>query len=404
MSQAIVTESKLVAIADAIRSVGSLSGSMTLDQMASAILSLSGGGGGGGGDIDAFVDGTISEVTTSASKVRDYCFNSASGLTKFIGTQVLSVGPNAFYACINLSTITLKMSRCGQYAFAYCSKLDDTGALFSNFTNQSSIAASAFRNCGFTSIDYPLSFVGADMFVSCSKLSYFNAPNIVTMSGSNAFSGCSYASGLTVSFPNLVSITNHNWGAFASCHFENLDFAAAFPKLSSVYNAFYLTYFASYVELPSLTFTSNFCFYTGTGGSYKMLKASFPMLKTVGQYCFGNNRSLSQIYMPNATDISDSAFQSCYLLESYHNSSYLSRIGNYAFAYCSKLSVLNLTSVSSVPTLGGTSAFRNSPMSNSSYLGYFGSIYVPASLYNAFITSTNWTTYSARITSDPVPA
>lgn len=45
----------------------------------------------------------------------------------------------------------------------------------------------------------------------------------------------------------------------------------------------------------------------------------------------------------------------------------------------------------------GTTIFYNTPMSSSTYLGYFGSIYVPSSLLNSYKTATNWTFYSNRM-------
>jgi len=53
---------------------------------------------------------------------------------------------------------------------------------------------------------------------------------------------------------------------------------------------------------------------------------------------------------------------------------------------------------SSVATLNHVNAFYSTPMSLSSYTGSFGSIYVPASLVNAYKSATNWATYSSRIT------
>ena len=43
----------------------------------------------------------------------------------------------------------------------------------------------------------------------------------------------------------------------------------------------------------------------------------------------------------------------------------------------------------------------STPISNytSSTGGVYGSIYVPASLYNDYVTDTNWSAYSARIVS-----
>jgi len=51
---------------------------------------------------------------------------------------------------------------------------------------------------------------------------------------------------------------------------------------------------------------------------------------------------------------------------------------------------------SSIPSVG-TTIFSNTPIHLSTYLGYFGSIYVPASLLASYKTATNWATYSNRM-------
>ena len=72
------------------------------------------------------------------------------------------------------------------------------------------------------------------------------------------------------------------------------------------------------------------------------------------------------------------------------------------FSNCSNLSMFVIgTGYSSVCVLSTYNIFENSPIEYSSYLGYYGSIYVPASLVDAYKTATNWTYYSSRI--QPIP-
>ena len=56
---------------------------------------------------------------------------------------------------------------------------------------------------------------------------------------------------------------------------------------------------------------------------------------------------------------------------------------------------------SSVPTLvSAYGMFSSSPLWTSTYLsGSYGSIYVPASLYDEYRTATNWTVLSSRFVS-----
>ena len=103
MSQAIVTESKLTAIGDAIRQQLGTSVSYTLDEMASAIASISGGGGGGGNE-DAIIEGNVSTITNNtASRIKAYLFSGISTLTEANFGNVAVISQSAFAFCYHLS-------------------------------------------------------------------------------------------------------------------------------------------------------------------------------------------------------------------------------------------------------------------------------------------------------------
>ena len=72
------------------------------------------------------------------------------------------------------------------------------------------------------------------------------------------------------------------------------------------------------------------------------------------------------------------------------------------FAYMNSLASVYLY-MSFVPSWNVSmyqySLFYNTPMVNSNYLGYFGSIYVPSSLYSIYKTSTGWNNWSSRYVS-----
>ena len=70
----------------------------------------------------------------------------------------------------------------------------------------------------------------------------------------------------------------------------------------------------------------------------------------------------------------------------------------YNYNNCSKLSALILDG-SSVTLPVGVSVFSNSPITNSTYLGYYGSIYVPNSMVDRYKAETIWKSYASRITS-----
>ena len=53
---------------------------------------------------------------------------------------------------------------------------------------------------------------------------------------------------------------------------------------------------------------------------------------------------------------------------------------------------------SSVASLSST-AFYYTPMSSIGYIGAYGSIFVPESLYSAYVRASGWSYYSNRIVS-----
>lgn len=297
MSKAIVTESKLVAIGDAIRSVAGTSSTMTLDQMASAILSLSSGGGGGGDDVTGYIDGTVTAVdNSSATYVPSY----------------------KFYYCSQLSSVNLpNVTSMGIAAFSYCTSLT-----YVSMPKVSVVQSSCFYGCNLSEAIFPsVSYIGVRGFFQNTSL-------------------------ITASFPLVTTLMA---SAFAYC--------------------------------------------------YSLTNVSFPKVQYLYSYCFQNCNSISSIYFPSALVVYRLGCSGL----TYAKFDMASNFSTGVLYQCSHLSILDLTGVSSVPTLG-TNPFYGTALSDSSYLGYYGSIYVPSSLYASFIAATNWAAYSARITSDSVPS
>lgn len=116
----------------------------------------------------------------------------------------------------------------------------------------------------------------------------------------------------------------------------------------------------------------------------------------VGNYAFTSCTSLTEARFPIASRVSASAFFSCTQLKKVVLDE-ANFVGSYAFNNCKALMSVVLLS-SAVASLPYTTAFDYTPMSKSTYTGSFGSIYVPASLVDAYKSASNWSAYSARIT------
>ena len=171
---------------------------------------------------------------------------------------------------------------------------------------------------------------------------------------------------------------------------------ASFPSCSVIFNAA----FSGCRNLTTAYFSS--CKTIGLSAFYycsKLETISFPICSIISSSAFYSCYSLKTINLPVGRSIYSYAFYGCSSLNTMSIGS-CSSIYNYAFAYCRTLLSLYLLS-SNVATLGSTNAFTSTPISTyTTYTdGVYGSIFVPSSLYNSYLTATNWAVYSARFVS-----
>lgn len=148
----------------------------------------------------------------------------------------------------------------------------------------------------------------------------------------------------------------------------------------------------SIANLPNCSLIDNYAF----NACAKLANISFPVCSRINNYAFNGCTSLENISFPKCSMLNYYAFNNCTNLIS-ADFPMCNYVHNGVFSNCSKLTTLVLN-YSSVATLNNVGAFKNTPMSASSYTGAFGSIYVPASLVNAYKSATNWVTYADRIT------
>ena len=114
------------------------------------------------------------------------------------------------------------------------------------------------------------------------------------------------------------------------------------------------------------------------------------MCSSIGAGTFYDCYSLSQVSLPVCSYIGNNAFQDCYSL-SQMDLPMCSYIGDGAFYDCTSLSIITI-GYSSICSLDGFGAFIDTPIASGT-----GSIYVPASLVDAYKSATNWSDYSSII-------
>ena len=229
--------------------------------------------------------------------------------------------------------------------------------------------------------------IGSYAFHYCSSLTTASFPNATSI-GNYAFYSCTSLT--TVSFPSATTIGNY---AFAYC--SSLT-TASFPSVKSIGTyAFYNCPSLTTASFPKTTSIGNYVFYN----CYSLTTISFPNATSIGTSAFFNCNSLTTASFPSVTSIGTSAFYNCHSLTtaSFPKTTY---INNHAFRNCYHLLSLYLLG-SSMCSNGGTSTFTSTPIAGytTSTGGVYGSIFVPASLYDSYISATNWVTYSSRFVS-----
>ncbi len=105
--------------------------------------------------------------------------------------SVTSIGEEAFYFCVNLTSVTIPngVTSIGRTAFGNCYELQNIE--FPNSVN--SIGESVFFNCtGLTNIIIPngVTSIGDYAFYRCMAITSITIPNSVTNIGYHAFEGC----------------------------------------------------------------------------------------------------------------------------------------------------------------------------------------------------------------------
>jgi hypothetical protein len=133
-------------------------------------------------------------------------------------------------------------------------------------------------------------------------------------------------------------------------------------------------------------------------GCTNLTTADFPVAIMIGSSAFYNCSSLAAANFPVTTTIESYVFYGCSNLTT-ANFPVVTTIGSFAFRGCKMLTELHLDNVESVPMLK-ISAFYSTPIGGySAIAGQYGSVFVPGSLYESFLTANNWSSIASRIVS-----
>lgn len=291
------------------------------------------------------------------------------------------------------------------------------------FSNNSNSPFYSFGVSRIREVDMPnVSYIGSSAFYSCYSITTVSFP-ACTQVEQNTFCGCSSIS--TANFGKLKYVSSY---AFYFCN--KLTGSFDLNSCSSIGQ-----YAFQYCYSLKQDITLQNCYSIGTGAfqycsqiTALSVKSGYSSSATyIYEYAFSDCHNLSTVYIGQCSYVGNLAFNMCsnltevtlggvsstfasnYIYSSaFANRSNLTtlRINGYcyymqnsAFYGCSKLTSLYFSNISNVPSIYNGAVFGATPLSNSTYLGYYGSIYVPSSMYASFKAATYWAYYSARMVS-----
>lgn len=353
-------------------------------------------------------------------------FKSCTSLTSVSLPECITLNGNAFENCTALSSIYLpKVTRINSYAFQSCSYL--------------------------ISVNIPeCYYIGGSVFRSCTNLTDINMPNLVELAGNLAFEHCHSIQSLHLSkFARFTGTWNFNdCSSLSIVDLPNLAFCANGFEFERDYNLKELyinseTYVVPYCFLSRNTNTGITSIYThinnvsrfisASGWSYfsdkiigigdstvSLLNYSDGVLGGETKVIEGNFYNYLNMTAAQAqSDITSINLPNCYYIDTYTFRSYRSitdlslpmceYIYSSAFANCTGLTYVNLPkckyigvsafyngnySIGLTLTLGSTQVVRNDGAFANTTMR---SIYVPASLVDAYKSAPGWSYLSSKI-------
>ena len=270
-------------------------------------------------DVTAIGDGAfygLSEITTVtfASRTLELTIGSeafsGSGITSIaLPAQTKSIGSSAFANCANLASVTLPatITSIPSYAFNDCSKLTDF-----DFGNIITIGSSAFRNCGFTSVNLSsVTSIGSNAFANCASLASVTLPATLEYDGT-VFAGCSADIQITGGIKKVAEYRDNGDGTKTLV--KLYDTTVTSFEIAADVTAIGDDVFKNNKNIQTVTFA------TRTLGL------------TIGRFAFYGCTNLENIEFPaQLTSIEYEAFENCTKITQITIPRAVTFIGNYAF-------------------------------------------------------------------------
>lgn len=355
-----VLDSKLIAIADAIRAKTGGTENITLDQMPTEIAGIETEAEIPDGYIVPTGSVTITEngthdVTEKASAVVEvpipdgYIIPSGSETIAENGEYDITEKASVVVAVPETEVILQDKEITENGTYSADDGYDGFGQVTVNVASSgggdTDEIMDAIVSRSFTEFSSDLTKIGAYAFAACESLAYIDFPNATNI-GRYAFSDCEALT--EASFPNVIELGAQ---AFYSC-----------SSLASI----------NFPNVRTLG-TQPFSYCTS------LTNVSLPLATTIGGYSFYGSSRIETVDLASAQTIAANVFNSCYSLTAVilRSATMCTLANTNAFTNCYHI-------------LGTTNASYNPNGDKDCY------IYVPSALVDTYKSATNWSTYATQ--------
>lgn len=150
------------------------------------------GGGSGVDNLDASLDGTLTEVDSNVTKVIAHALRGITTITRVNLPKATSIGTYAFYGCNGINSVNApNVTSLGTYSFYGCNKLTEV-----NFPKATTVPSTSFYQCtNLARADFGAAkSIAGNAFAYCSKLQTLilrYTGGVVTLT-STSFSGAAF--------------------------------------------------------------------------------------------------------------------------------------------------------------------------------------------------------------------
>lgn len=273
-----------------------------------------------------------------------------------------------------------------------------TSAYALSFTNVQEISLPNNLVCESTAILYyncackglvipkPTTTIKNMTLVYCNGIEYFSLPStITTIEAGSIMSFVSKLKYFTLT-GSMTTLPTTFLGTI--CSMRNLTIPNTITSIPN--NACTNVYSIQSIKIPSSVTTIGSGIFTSAYSCKKLDLSNLTSITTIQTGSFTNFSACEEVKLPpNLQTIGNSFLSTTRTLTKIKFPTSVTSIGNFAFQSSQAMQLVDFRGFTSVPSLGGTSAFA--------YSNAKMQIVVPDSLYSTWITTTNWTGLASKI-------